>query len=81
MAGENKLSDKVLKGEQGKPRLGVEFNLVAQLLGYALPSVAGIYNRSKFMGKKLDALELWTTYLYIISGAESKVTILKQKAG
>ncbi|MGM8709650.1 site-specific integrase [Enterobacter hormaechei subsp. steigerwaltii] len=61
--------------------LGVEFHVVEQLLGHALPGVAGIYNRSKFMAKKLDALELLTTYLNSISGAESKVTILKQKAG
>ncbi|WP_447536847.1 terminase small subunit [Escherichia coli] len=61
--------------------LGVEFYVVEQLLGHALPGVAGVYNRSKFMAKKLDALELWTTYLNSIAGADSKVTILKQKAG
>lgn len=61
--------------------LGVEFHVVEQLLGHALPGVAGVYNRSKFMAKKLDALDLWTTYLNSISGAETKVTILKQKAG
>ncbi|EPJ5579194.1 tyrosine-type recombinase/integrase [Kluyvera ascorbata] len=61
--------------------LGVEFHVVEQLLGHALPGVAGIYNRSKFMAKKLDDLELWTTYLNSISSAESKVMSLKQKAG
>lgn len=61
--------------------LGVEFYVVEQLLGHALPGVAGVYNRSKFMAKKLDALELWTTYLNSIAGADSKVIILKQKAG
>ncbi|HFG3940752.1 TPA: integrase arm-type DNA-binding domain-containing protein [Escherichia coli] len=61
--------------------LGVEFYVVEQLLGHALPGVAGVYNRSKFMAKKLDALELWTTYLNSIAGADSKVTILKQKVG
>ncbi|APL76704.1 hypothetical protein RG71_17310 [Escherichia coli] len=55
--------------------------LFAPSLGLALPGVAGIYNRSKFMVKKLEALELWTTYLNNISCVESKVTILKQKAG
>lgn len=61
--------------------LGVEFYVVEQLLGHALPGVAGVYNRSKFMAKKLDALELWTTYLNSIAGADSKVIILKQKVG
>jgi Phage integrase family. len=61
--------------------LGVEFHVVEQLLGHTLPGVAGIYNRSKFMAKKLDALDLWSTYLTSIAGAEAKVTILKQKAG
>ncbi|MCW4989869.1 tyrosine-type recombinase/integrase [Enterobacter mori] len=61
--------------------LGVEFHVVEQLLGHALPGVAGIYNRSKFLAKKLDALDLWVTCLNSFSGAESKVTILKQEAG
>ncbi|MFB5745070.1 tyrosine-type recombinase/integrase [Cedecea sp. S5-13] len=61
--------------------LGIDFYVIEQLLGHALPGVAGIYNRSKFMVKKSEALELWTTYLNSISGADSKVTILKQKVG
>ena len=61
--------------------LGTEFHVVEQLLGHALPGVAGVYNRSKFMLKKLEALELWSTYLNSISDADSNVTILKQKVG
>lgn len=61
--------------------LGVEFHVVEQLLGHALPGVAGVYNRSKFLAKKSEALELWMTFLNGIAGAENKLTILKQKAG
>lgn len=42
--------------------LGVEFYVVEQLLGHALPGVAGVYNRSKFMAKNWM---LWNSGLHI----------------
>lgn len=59
--------------------MGVDFYVVEQLLGHALPGVAGVYNRSKFMQKKLDALNLWVTYLNSISDVDSELLILKKE--
>ncbi|HCM62807.1 MAG TPA: integrase [Morganella sp. (in: Bacteria)] len=40
-----------------------EHNVVEQLLGHSLGGVAGIYNRSKYIERKKDALNWWVNYL------------------
>ena len=40
---------------------GVEIHVEEQLLRHALPDVAGVYNRSKFMAQKLNTLDLGTS--------------------
>ncbi|PHM68587.1 tyrosine-type recombinase/integrase [Xenorhabdus kozodoii] len=42
---------------------GFEHNVVEQLLGHTLGGVAGIYNRSKYMDRKKEALDWWVNYL------------------
>ncbi|WP_275364626.1 site-specific integrase [Xenorhabdus bovienii] len=42
---------------------GFEHNVVEQLLGHTLGGVAGIYNRSKYMDRKKEALDWWVDYL------------------
>ncbi|EOF4701917.1 MULTISPECIES: tyrosine-type recombinase/integrase [Klebsiella/Raoultella group] len=39
--------------------LGIAHHVIESLLGHALPGVAGIYNRSKLLHEKQEALELW----------------------
>ncbi|WP_329502692.1 site-specific integrase [Klebsiella aerogenes] len=59
--------------------MGVDVYIIEQLLGHTLPGVMGIYNRSKFLDKKLDALNMWLTHLECLSGVHSNVQVLKQK--
>ncbi|HCT2374332.1 TPA: tyrosine-type recombinase/integrase [Morganella morganii] len=40
-----------------------EHNVVEQLLGHSLAGVAGIYNRSKYIEQKKEALVWWVDYL------------------
>ncbi|WGM00630.1 tyrosine-type recombinase/integrase [Arsenophonus nasoniae] len=42
---------------------GFEHNVIEQLLGHTLTGVAGIYNRSKYMNRKREALVWWVDYL------------------
>ncbi|CDG20591.1 Putative prophage terminase, large subunit (fragment) [Xenorhabdus poinarii G6] len=42
---------------------GFEHNVVEQLLGHSLKGVAGIYNRSKYIEQKRNALNWWVDYL------------------
>lgn len=39
--------------------LGIAHHVIEALLGHALPGVAGIYNRSKQLNEKRQALDLW----------------------
>lgn len=43
--------------------MGVDFYVVEQLLGHAIKGVAGVYNRSIYLDKKSDALNMWVNYL------------------
>lgn len=43
--------------------MGVDFIVVEQLLGHTLKGVAGIYNRSKYIRQKQEALDRWVAYL------------------
>ena len=61
--------------------MGVDFHVVEQLLGHALPGVSGTYNRSKYLTQKLDALNRWVLYLDELVGVETVVKTLKKKEG
>lgn len=59
--------------------MGVDAYVVEQLLGHSTPGVMGIYNRSKYIQKKLEALNIWFDYLNCLSGAYSNVSVLVKK--
>ncbi len=61
--------------------MGVDVYVIEQLLGHSLPGVMGIYNRSQYMQKKLDALNLWFTHLDNVSGFNVNVSVIKKKVG
>ncbi|WP_447868434.1 tyrosine-type recombinase/integrase [Rahnella aceris] len=60
--------------------MGVDFYVVEQLLGHTMPGVMGIYNRSQYLDKKLDALNMWITYLNCLAGVHENVTVMTRKA-
>ncbi|MBA3175190.1 site-specific integrase [Salmonella enterica] len=60
--------------------MGVDIYIIEQLLGHTLPGVMGVYNRSKFLDKKTEALNMWVTHLECLSGVYSNVRVLTKKA-
>ncbi|ELN2578449.1 site-specific integrase [Enterobacter kobei] len=58
--------------------MGVDYQVVESLLGHSIPGVAGIYNRSKYLTQKLEALNLWFSYLENLVDSESSVTFIKR---
>ena len=58
---------------------GCDFFAVESLLGHTIRGVAGIYNRSQYMNKKSEALELWFTYLDGLINQNAKVKVLKRE--
>ncbi|MFP2504492.1 tyrosine-type recombinase/integrase [Buttiauxella gaviniae] len=58
--------------------MGVDFYVVESLLGHKIPGVAGVYNRSKYLNQKLEALNLWMAYLDSLVNEESNVTFIKR---
>ncbi|WP_447215403.1 tyrosine-type recombinase/integrase [Citrobacter pasteurii] len=58
---------------------GCDFFAVESLLGHTIKGVAGIYNRSQYMHKKSEALDLWFTYLDGLTNQNSKVKVLKRE--
>lgn len=59
--------------------MGVDFFIVEQLLGHSVRGVAGIYNRSKYIPQKLEALDRWIDYLDELAGVESVVKVMKMR--
>ncbi|HAH8502182.1 TPA: integrase arm-type DNA-binding domain-containing protein [Escherichia coli] len=57
--------------------MGIDFFIVEQLLGHSIRGVAGIYNRSRYIPQKLEALNRWIDYLDNLAGVENVVKVLK----
>lgn len=60
--------------------MGVDFMVVEQLLGHTIKGVAGIYNRSKYISQKQDALDRWVGYLNGLVGEENTVKVIKKRS-
>lgn len=60
--------------------MGVDFVVVKQLLGHIIKGVAGIYNRSKYIPQKQEALDRWVDYLDGQVGEENTVKVIKKKS-
>lgn len=58
--------------------MGVDYYVVEQLLGHTMPGVMGIYNRSQYMQKKMDALNMWVNYINCVSGLVDNVVALNK---
>ncbi|EBY8083582.1 DUF4102 domain-containing protein [Salmonella enterica subsp. enterica serovar Banana] len=58
--------------------LGVDFYVVESLLGHKLPGVASVYNRSHFLNKKTDALNMWVGYLENLVSETTNITFIKR---
>lgn len=59
--------------------MGVDAYVVEQLLGHTMPGVMGIYNRSQYMIKKLEALNVWIEHLNCLAGVYENVSVLSKK--
>ena len=57
----------------------IDFFVVEQLLGYTISGVAGIYNRSKYIPQKQEAVDRWVDYLDGLVGEENTVKVIKKK--
>ena len=60
--------------------MGVDFIVVEQLLGHTIKGVAGIYNRSKYIPQKQEALDRWVDYLDGLVGEENTVKVIKKRS-
>lgn len=60
--------------------MGVDFMVVEQLLGHTIKGVAGIYNRSKYIPQKQEALDRWVDYLDGLVGEENIVKVIKKRS-
>ncbi len=53
--------------------------VVEQLLGHTIKGVAVIYNRSKYIPQKQEALDRWVDYLDGLVGEENTVKVIKKR--
>ncbi|WP_447722313.1 tyrosine-type recombinase/integrase [Edwardsiella tarda] len=60
--------------------MGADPYIVELLLGHKIKGVAGVYNKSKHVKKKLDVLNMWVDYLNTIAGFNNNVIELKREA-
>lgn len=56
--------------------LGVDPHVVEQLTGHQMPGMQRVYNHSRYLDAKRDALDMWTERLGILAGAHENVTTL-----
>ncbi|EHL2365845.1 tyrosine-type recombinase/integrase [Escherichia coli] len=57
---------------------GVEPHIVEQLTGHRLPGMQRVYNHSRYLDAKRDALSLWMERLDILAGDYENVTVLRR---
>ncbi len=56
--------------------LGVDPHVVEQLTGHQMPGMQRVYNHSRYLDAKRDALDMWTERLGILAGTHENVTTL-----
>ncbi|ENI3446714.1 site-specific integrase [Escherichia coli] len=56
--------------------LGADPHVVEQLTGHQMPGMQRVYNHSRYLDAKRDALDMWTERLGILAGAHENVTTL-----
>lgn len=61
----------------GLNNAGVDPYIVELLLGHALTGVMAVYNKSLYLRKKLEALNIWFERLELTSGNHGNVVLLK----
>ncbi|NTZ36197.1 DUF4102 domain-containing protein [Enterobacter sp. JMULE2] len=60
--------------------MGADFFAIEQLLGHTIKGVSGIYNRSRYIQKKKEALDMWLTYIEGLINENSNVTFIRREA-
>ena len=60
--------------------LGVDPHVVEQLTAHQLPGVQRVYNHSRYLDAKRDALNLWGNWLDILAGNSENVVPMKVAA-
>ncbi|MGS3751077.1 tyrosine-type recombinase/integrase, partial [Escherichia coli] len=56
--------------------LGVDPHVVEQLTGHQMPGMQRVYNHSRYLDAKRNALDMWTERLGILAGTHENVTTL-----
>ncbi|MED9870267.1 site-specific integrase [Escherichia coli] len=56
--------------------LGVDPHIVEQLTAHQMPGMQRVYNHSRYIDAKRNALDMWTERLEILAGAHENVTTL-----
>lgn len=57
--------------------LGVEPHVVEQLTAHQLPGMQRVYNHSRYLDAKRDALNLWVERLDVLAGNHENIVMLK----
>ncbi|EPP3091369.1 site-specific integrase, partial [Escherichia coli] len=56
--------------------LGVDPHIVEQLTAHQMPGMQRVYNHSRYLDAKRNALDMWTERLEILAGTHKNVTTL-----
>lgn len=56
--------------------LGVDPHVVEQLTGHQMPGMQRVYNHSRYLDAKRNALDMWMERLGILAGTHENVTAL-----
>ncbi len=56
--------------------LGVDPHVVEQLTGHQMPGMQRVYNHSRYIDAKRNALDMWVERLEILAGTHENVTTL-----
>ena len=56
--------------------LGVELDVAEQLTGHQMPGMQRVYNHSRYLDDKRNALDMWMERLGILAGTHENVTAL-----
>ncbi|TOL44803.1 hypothetical protein CGH96_23985 [Vibrio parahaemolyticus] len=65
----------------GMSDLGVAPHIVEQLLGHKLGGVMQIYNRSRYLPEKAEALSIWIERVNVLAGLHENVVIMRSVNG